>query len=54
MPGHFQRFVSTSRSPGVILMRARVPIVVAIEELLLIWVASDSEEWIDRVAWIPL
>jgi predicted nuclease of predicted toxin-antitoxin system len=54
MPGHFQRFVSTSQSPGVILLRSRVPIAVAIEELLLIWAASDSEEWINRLAWIPL
>jgi hypothetical protein len=54
MPGHFQRFVSTSQNPGVILLRARVPIAVAIEELLLIWAASDSDEWINRLAWIPL
>ena len=54
MPGHFRRFVSTSQSPGVILLRSRVPIAVAIEELLLIWAASDSEEWINRLAWIPL
>lgn len=26
MPGHFQHFVSSSQSPGVILLRARVPI----------------------------
>ena len=54
MPGHFRRFVSTSQSPGVILLRSRVPIAVAIEVLLLIWAASNSEEWIHRLAWIPL
>jgi hypothetical protein len=54
MPGHFQRFVSRSQSPGVILLRARVPIAVAIEELLLIWAASEAEEWINRLVWIPL
>ena len=54
MPGHFQRFVSNSQSPGVILLRARVPIAVVIEELFLIWVASEAEEWINRLAWIPL
>src|SRR5215471_12094833 len=37
MPGHFQRFISRSQSPGVILLRAGVPIAVAIEEVLLIW-----------------
>ena len=54
MPAHFQRFVSRSQSPGVILLRARVPIAVAIEELLLISAASETEEWINRLAWIPL
>ena len=48
MPGHFQRFLSRSQSPGVILLRARVPLAVAIEELLLIWAASEAEEWINR------
>src|SRR5438874_9725103 len=42
MPAHFQRFVSRSQSPGVILLRARVPIAVAIEELLLISAASET------------
>jgi hypothetical protein len=32
----------------------RVPIAVAIEELFLIWAASEAEEWINRLAWIPL
>lgn len=54
MPGHFQRFLARSQSPGVILLRARVPIAVAIEELLLIWAASEAEEWINRLVWIPL
>ena len=27
---------------------------VAIEELLLIWEASDLEEWRDRLVWVPL
>jgi len=51
MPAHFQRFVSRSQSPGVILLRARVPIAVAIEELLLICAANETEEWINRLAW---
>lgn len=54
MPGHFQRFVTSSQSPGIILLRARVPIALAIEELLLIWAASEAEEWTNRLAWIPL
>ena len=54
MPSHFRRFVAESESPGVILVRATVPIGVVIEELLLIWAASEPEEWTNRLAWIPL
>jgi predicted nuclease of predicted toxin-antitoxin system len=54
MPGHFRRFVAGSESPGVILVRAAVPIGVVIEELLLIWAASEPEEWKNRLVWIPL
>src|SRR5580700_7705529 len=45
MPGHFARYVSNAQSPGVILLREAVPIAAAIEELVLIWNASDAEEW---------
>ena len=36
MPPSFSNFVARSESPGVILLRAGVPIAVAIEELILI------------------
>jgi len=48
MPGHFARYIASGDSPGVILLRASIPIVSAIEELILIWMASD------RLVWIPL
>ena len=54
MPAHFRRFVAESESPGVFLVRAAVPIGVVIEELLLIWAASEPEEWTNRLAWISL
>lgn len=54
MPAHFRRFVATCESPGVILVRAATPIAAVIEELLLIWAASEPEEWTNRLAWIPL
>src|SRR5438270_11211484 len=46
MPGHFQRFMSASKSPGVILLREGLSIASAIEELLLIWNASEAEDWV--------
>jgi hypothetical protein len=54
MPFHFKRFVAGAQSPGVILLRKSSSISTAIEELALIWYASETEEWIDRLAWIPL
>jgi hypothetical protein len=54
MPTHFARFLSGARSPGVILLQEAIPIATAIEELALIWAASDAVEWIDRLIWIPI
>ncbi len=54
MPTHFARFSAGTRSPGVILLREAIAISTAIDELLLIWVASEAEEWTDRLVWIPL
>ena len=54
MPGHFYQFISTMKSPGVILLREGISIAAAIEELVLIWAASDPKEWENRLVWIPL
>jgi predicted nuclease of predicted toxin-antitoxin system len=54
MSAHFGRFSAGAESPGVILLREATPISTAIEELLLIWNASEAEEWIGRLVWIPL
>ena len=54
MPAHFARYVKRARSPGLILLREATPIATAIEELVLIWAASNAEEWINRLIWIPL
>jgi len=54
MPAHFARYSTTATSPGVILLRAAIPIATAIDELTLIWSASSAEEWIGRLVWIPL
>ena len=55
MPGHFHRFVGSGvNSPGVILLREGISIATAIEELTLIWAASEPDEWVNRLLWIPL
>jgi hypothetical protein len=39
---------------GVLIVPQSLPVVVAIEELLLVWAASDAEDWINMILPIPL
>ena len=55
MPGHFQRFVGEgNESPGVLLIPQETRTGEAIDSLLLIWLASEAEEWKNRLDWLPL
>jgi predicted nuclease of predicted toxin-antitoxin system len=54
MPAHFNRFVTQAESPGVILLREGISIAAAVDELVLIWSASEAGEWKNRLMWIPL
>lgn len=55
MPAHFGAFrKSGKRSPGVFLIPQRLDLGIAIDELLLVWQASDATDWEDRLAWLPL
>lgn len=54
MPDEFGRFVEAEESPGLILIPQHLPVSRAVEELILVWAATDPEEWINRVCWLPL
>lgn len=54
MPSEFAEFITSNQSSGVIIVSRKLPVEVVIEELLLIWAASSAEEWIDRIAKLPL
>ncbi len=54
MPRHFAEFLqSHGFSPGVLLMKQTSQIGAAIEALVLIWAATDAEEWTNRILRIP-
>jgi hypothetical protein len=54
MPWHFGEFLARGESsPGVFLVSQHAPIGDVIEHLVLIWAASDSDEWKDRIVSIP-
>lgn len=54
MPFHFAEFILTNQSYGVLIVSKKVKIEIVINELILIWSASSAEEWINRLAKIPL
>jgi len=53
MPVHFANFISNQDSPGLILIPQELPIRIAIEELALIWGASEAEEYVNLITWLP-
>lgn len=55
MPRHFADFLQAhGSSPGLILVPQYFPIGEAVEELVVIWGASEAEEWQNRILEIPL
>ena len=54
MPEHFSQFIADSTSPGLLVVPQHLPPSIAIKELLMIWAASAAEEWLNRIAYLPL
>ena len=54
MPIHFAEFVAEQSSPGVILVPQSLSIRDSIDELYLIWSASEAEEWQNMIMRLPL
>ena len=54
MPHHFGERLQSASSAGLIVVPQSMPIGAASEELVLIWSVTDAEEWINRVAVLPL
>ena len=53
MPRAFGDFLRTSESPGLLIVSQRTDVLTAIDELLLVWMSSEAEEWINRLGTIP-
>lgn len=54
MPLYFAKFVSQQTSYGVFLVPKRRPVRTIIEELILIWSASDAEDYVNQILTLPL
>lgn len=54
MPSAFAEFIMDKSSPGVFIVSQKVDHLAAIESLLLVWSASEAEEWANRICGLPL
>jgi Domain of unknown function (DUF5615) len=54
MPFHFADFIVKKASAGVIIVPKGLPIRRIVEDLLLIWEASEAEEWVNQIDTLPL
>jgi len=54
MPRHFAEFIATQPSAGVLIIPQRLPVAQVVEDLILIWTASEAEEWVNRIYSLPL
>jgi hypothetical protein len=54
MPKHFNEFVRATQSSGLILVAQSLPVQLAVDDLILIWTATQPEEWRNRIAYLPI
>ena len=55
MPGHFAAYLhGGGKSPGVFLVPKKLTSGAAIEELLLVWLSSEADEWENPIVWLPM
>ena len=54
MPHWFGQCIEERGCAGLILVPEKVPIRDTIEDLLMIWHATEAEEWKNRIEWLPL
>jgi len=54
MPHHFATFIQSAISPGVLLVPQGTSLTGITEDLLLIWLVDDAQDWINRIRILPL
>lgn len=54
MPKHFADFIGMQPSTGVLIVPQKLPIAQVVEDLVLIWTATDAAEWTNRIFSLPL
>jgi len=53
MPAHFRQFTKKNTSSGLLIVSQTMDIGEAIEQILIVWAASEAQEWINQIGYIP-
>jgi hypothetical protein len=54
MPYHFAACIQEQHSAGVLLVPQRLPVTAVVEDLVLIWMATEAEDWRNCITSLPL
>jgi hypothetical protein len=54
MPTYFGEFIRSENCPGLLIVSQKQPISEVAEDLLLIWLASEPEAWVNRMRSLPI
>ena len=54
MPRHFANFITSQTSPGLLIVPQHAPYATVVDDLVLISLASEAEEWVNRICSLPL
>jgi hypothetical protein len=55
MPFHFREWISARNiSPGLLMVPQGASSALVIESILTIWIASQADEWRNKILWLPL
>lgn len=54
LPDDFRAFTGKSESAGLLIVSQRLDVRQAIDQIVLVWAASEAEEWINRMVYLPL
>jgi predicted nuclease of predicted toxin-antitoxin system len=53
MPAHFGQFIKNNQSPGLLIVSQKAVLLSVIEDLILIWTASEAEEYVNSIRTLP-
>ena len=54
MPKYFGEFIRTTPSPGLIVVPQSLAVREVVDGLILIWAATQPEEWVNRIVYLPI